>query len=115
MQVFRAVVTTVGVAAVGGGGVFGQGTFMTAGCLYEECSGANPPQRVFCTGFIVAAADATSIAPGIDGVSACMPEWASAGQVEDVVVQYLRGHPADRDVAAAPVVAVSLSLAWPCP
>jgi Rap1a immunity proteins len=45
----------------------------------------------------------------------CMPSQAEDGQVRDVVVKYLVGHPEKRDLRAAQIVLAALVETWKCP
>ena len=45
----------------------------------------------------------------------CFPEEVTRQQTMDVVVTYLKAHPADRHKRAAILVGVALKEAWPCP
>jgi hypothetical protein len=67
--------------------------------------------REFAMGYIVGVADAASAEHLY-----CIPlDGAAAGQVRDVVLNYLAEKPEARHYQAAPLVRTALATAWPCP
>jgi hypothetical protein len=68
---------------------------------------------MFCLGYIDGVADALD-KNIINGYKACVPDGVTAGQLQDVVVQYLRLNPADRHFLAFGLVADAISKAFPC-
>lgn len=65
-------------------------------------------KRSVALGYILGVAD------GLDGQEVCVQRSVQAGQVRDVVHQWLRDNPALRHLPAAAIVAGSLSRVWPC-
>ena len=59
-------------------------------------------------GYIMGVADA------IDTITVCSPNNATAGQMLDIVKQYMDAYPALRHNTADLIVARALSRVWPC-
>ena len=86
-------------------GDFYSGNDLSAKCTAPEGS----LDRVYCLGIMAGLADAFET----DGTT-CLPKNSSVGQVNDVVTDYLRSHPADRHRAAAVLGRLALREAFPC-
>lgn len=94
--------------------------------LYGECTGETTLQ-VACINFVVGAVKGyqlgyrtSSTHAAIEGVSVditfCIPPGVvTAGQMMDVVVQYLRARPDRRHLSAAILVIDAMDFAFPCP
>jgi hypothetical protein len=84
---------------------FRGGNTLLQDCTYQNIS--------FCYGYV----DAVTEALGqntINGYEACVPGNVVAGQMYDIVVQYLRKNPADRHLLAVGSVADAIPKAFPC-
>lgn len=81
--------------------------------LLIACTAAPGVQQGYCYGYINAIADATSNNT-IDGFKACIPQQVQVEQLRDVVIQYLRNHPAERHYSVLGLVAKALAGAFPC-
>jgi hypothetical protein len=86
--------------------------------LYAECT--NQAFYVGCLGYIEGINDAMAMiefaghSEGLVGYKRCLSARVSAGQLGDVVVQFLAAHPANRHLPAANLVAQALSEAFSC-
>jgi len=66
-------------------------------------------------GFVVGVADTWNGQAGAkSGCMFCLPKNVKAGQLADVVLEYLRANPADRHYSAGGLVQASLDSAFPC-
>ena len=69
----------------------------------------------YCLAWMQLAADNGRSLKGIaPELGACLPQDVDAAQLRDVAVDYLRKHPKDRHMAAAPLVAEAFEEVWPC-
>ena len=84
------------------------GEFMSGNDLYGHCSSAVYVDRGICHGYVIGVVDILSQRV------ICVPDDATAGQAEDIVRQWLEGHPEVRHLAAEGLVALALSEAFPC-
>ena len=87
--------------------------------LLTLCESADPYERGTCYGVIAGASDmlggVSARGGNYAGFRACQPPSITAGQALDVVVKFLRAHPADRRLAAVSVAAKALAEEFPCP
>jgi hypothetical protein len=96
--------------------------FETGNDLYAACNSADPFGRGRCMGYVEAINDAMAmpmrqqeIPTGDFGqFRRCIPGNPTAGQMKDVVVQYLQKNPANRHQSAARLAARALMEAYPC-
>ena len=66
-------------------------------------------------GFVVGVADTWNGQAGAkSGYMFCLPKNVKAGQLVDVVLEYLRTNPADRHYSAGSLVQASFDSAFPC-
>lgn len=92
-------------------------SFLKGSDLYLKCMAQD---QAVCFGYIEGVADmieslSRDDGPGLLGFTACLRPEVNAGQVKDVVVQFLFGHAKDRDqYTANTMVAAALSDAFPC-
>ena len=92
------------------------GGFEGGNSLYASC--ASPTGTVkwsACLGYVEGIADAMG-GNAINGYTACLPlqSGVTAGQIRDVVKQYLALHPEERHKGAVGMVAHALEDAFPC-
>jgi len=73
--------------------------------LYDSCTSDNLFKAASCLNYVIGALDGN---PSIK-----TPASATRGQVRDVVVKYLKDHPADRDLPAGFLVYLAVRDAWP--
>jgi Rap1a immunity proteins len=81
--------------------------------LLDECTSLAFERKMFCLGYIDAISDAMQHQP-VNGFEGCVSTAVGAGQVQDIVVDFLHEHPADRHLAAEGTVARAISEAFPC-
>jgi Rap1a immunity proteins len=87
--------------------------FLNGNQLYERCN--NAMGKLTCLGYVVGIADAILADGAVSGWKACIPvDKVSAGQLFNVVTQYLASHPEVRFLSAVSVVAGALHEAFPC-
>src|SRR6267154_762115 len=84
-----------------------EATFSDGSQLYESCVSATASalefQRGYCVGFVEGTASTTDMA--------CFPAGVKLRQVIDVVIDYLREHPENRQGAANRIVQIAISKA----
>ena len=83
------------------------GTFWDGNKLHSKLNGSIFEQGQ-ALGYIMGAADA------MDSVVVCAPLNATAGQMQDMVKNYLENYPAVRHLAADSLIGVVLGRVWPC-
>ena len=83
------------------------GSFWDGNKLYNKLNGSIFEQGQ-ALGYIMGAADA------MDTVVVCAPLNATAGQMQDMVKNYLENYPAVRHLAADSLISVVLGRVWPC-
>ena len=83
------------------------GTFWDGNKLLSKLNGSIFEQGQ-ALGYIMGAADA------MDTVVVCAPLNATAGQMQDMVKNYLDNYPAVRHLAADSIISVVLGRVWPC-
>lgn len=76
--------------------------------LHQRLNGSATEQWV-ALGYVTGVADA------LLGVTHCAPEGVTAGQVRDMVRNYLENTPAVRHFSADTLVSRVLKTTWPCP
>jgi hypothetical protein len=89
------------------------GTFLDGNELLPLCQSAKPGDYTQCVGFVEAVADVLDTGE-INGWRACIPARASADQVKDVAVRFIRERPELQHNRAIDLVAKALSEAFPC-
>ena len=93
----------------------GFASFQNGNTLWADCNGKADDWFIkgYCAGYISSISDALD-GNAIDGYRACLPNGVTIGQVQDVVVKWLRAHPEKRHFQAAGLVAQALEDAFPC-
>lgn len=76
--------------------------------LYEKLNSSSYFEQGTAMGYIMGVSDV-----GL-GVLHCAPATATAGQLQDMVTQYLRIYPERRTKTADSLVIDTLKAAWPC-
>jgi hypothetical protein len=89
---------------------FAAASFKSGNELLQECT--EPPVSL-CFGYIEAVTDAL-VRNSLNGYEACVPQEVTVGQLQNIVVQYLRQDPRDRHLGAIGLVAHAISNAFPC-
>ena len=86
----------------------------TGNQLLELCTATDPAFQNACSFYIAGVHDtmvaAESFGQGVMGSRVCV----GPGQLVDIVVRSLRENPEHRHTAAAPLVAMAISKAFPC-
>lgn len=87
--------------------------FKNGNDLHRDCAHKDDYIEGVCLGYVIAIADVLASNP-LYGFSACIPSNATAGQLMDVVRQWLNNNPQERHYTANSIVALALSDAFPC-
>jgi hypothetical protein len=93
----------------------------TGNGLLEICTNLDERAQSLCTGYITGVADAFEVYPpgnNCKSVAAsffCLLEGVTNGQVKDVVIEYLKSHPATRHELSLGLIVNAFKAAWPCP
>ena len=83
------------------------GTFWDGNTLYNKLNGSTMEQMQ-ALGYIMGAADA------LDTATICAPLNVTAGQINDMMKNYLENYPAVRHLPADSIINVVLGRMWPC-
>ena len=75
--------------------------------LYSEMTG-NQYERMASIGYVMGVSDA------LMGITFCGPSTITAGQVYDMIRQYLEMYPANRHNSGDRIINQVLKTAWPC-
>jgi Rap1a immunity proteins len=84
------------------------GAFYSGNELFETCK-RNP---AVCLGYVSGSFDAIG---GEWGGRTCPPKEVTNVQIRDVVMKFLTDHSEHRHFSAAALIAIALSVAFPCP
>ena len=115
------------------GGVLGappsaHADYITGNDLYRYCKPAQTDaakdlKETYCVAYITGVHDGAEASGSLLTYMAerdepfrlmCVPQGVEAGQLRDIVVQYLEDHPADRNLGAGLIVMSALLEAYPC-
>ena len=83
------------------------GSFWDGNKLYSKLRGETMEQMQ-ALGYIMGAADA------FDTATVCAPLNVTAGQINDMIKNYLENYPAVRHLAADSLISLVLGRMWPC-
>jgi hypothetical protein len=86
-----------------------QASFVSGNDLFKHLTDNNYFSQGYAMGYILGVSDVFS------GDSHCMPQGVTAGQVRDVVKNFLEVSPEIRHRPADVIVHVILRSTWPCP
>ena len=127
-MIFKVSLFAVGALALAVHAAPARAEFVDGNQLYRWCTTAESDgirhfqSQASCISFITGAADTIRSADrwaewkGRPKLAiACLPANVEVGQIEDVVVAYLRNNPADRHHPAAAVAIEAMNSAYPCP
>jgi hypothetical protein len=81
--------------------------FESGNQLLEQMNGSNI-EKMYAMGYVVGAADA------MNNAVFCLPKSATAGQVNDIIKNYLTNVPQDRHFSADSIIAKVFATAFPC-
>jgi hypothetical protein len=84
--------------------------------LLEACTSRQPLQGAMCIGYIRGVIDGENMMGTALNKKplVCLSEGVTLGQVEDVVVKYLKDNPAERNKPSAGLIGIAAATAWPC-
>lgn len=83
--------------------------------FYETCR--DRATQIACTAFVAGVSEGVEMQHEFGGGRAklfCKPQQATFGQMVDIYIQYLRTHPEQRHMSAAPLVVLALVDKFPC-
>lgn len=89
---------------------FGTGADLLAWCEDPQGSGF---AEMYCVGYVTGIADVLE-RNDVNGLVACVPDDAVAGDLVERALAYLRAHPDRLGFGAAGLVADALATAYPC-
>lgn len=82
--------------------------FLDGNKLHSYLTSESTTQRAVGVGYVMGVADS------MHGAAYCPPETVTAGQMRDMVSNYLANVPADRHLSADSIVSKVLKSVWPC-
>jgi Rap1a immunity proteins len=84
--------------------------------LLEACTSRQPLQGAMCIGYIRGVIDGENMMGTALNKRplVCLPQGVTLGQVEDVIVKYLKDNPAERNKPSAGLIGIAAASAWPC-
>ena len=93
---------------------FGEGLGDTGNILVEDCKA--PDRASMCLEYVVGVLDGWTLALDTSHRTnkICVPENATAGQLQKVVIKYGDNHPEELHFKASEFVLVALGSAFPC-
>ena len=86
----------------------------TGSWLLQKCQSSNLAEQSFCLGYISAGFAGMQVLLLVNDTDFCVPDPVTQGQMQDVVVDYLRRHPKDRHKSAVVLIGSAIADAWPC-
>ena len=111
----KAILLAVGFCVASSAFAFATSSTTNGNKLYEYCGeGQADLNWGYCVGYIVGISDAMAAGGSVNGFTACFPPGITTWQIRDVAINFLKNNPADRNDAAAGLVAASIAEAWPC-
>lgn len=81
--------------------------FMTGNTLYRDMQ-SDVMDQMMALGYVLGAADA------VINVTVCPPAGVKAGQVYDIIKNFLEANPSIRHYSADVIVKTRLEAVWPC-
>jgi hypothetical protein len=84
--------------------------------LLEACTSRQAVPGAMCIGYIRGVIDGENLMGTALNKKpfVCLSEGVTLGQVEEVVVKYLRENPAERNKPSAGLIGIAAASAWPC-
>ena len=89
--------------------------------LYGACNSPVVEMRYYCTVYIEGAADSFVFADSMYTYAGhlphafCLPSQVSYGELSDVLLRYMAGHPSERTYSSPMIMGRAFHLAFPCP
>jgi len=94
---------------------FTNGNELYGQCQAEKTDPVYYQKHANCLSYISGVSDATEgPAKGMFGITFCLPDNVTQGQIADVVKKWLSDNPQDRHFTASWLVVAALAGAWPC-
>ncbi len=90
------------------------GYFWTGNNLLRVCNASLEVCLAYVAGVVDAAAAANALTGSFAGFKICIRGAVSVNQAKDVILNYLRAHPEQRDANAASIAAYALQRAFHC-
>jgi hypothetical protein len=95
------------------------GLYLSGNDLYSDCLVPKDNPVYFsrterCTGFITGVVDATEGLRSLQNQPYCVPSDVTLGQLNEVVINYLKLHSETRNLAASALVIAALADTWHC-
>jgi hypothetical protein len=94
------------------------GYYYDGNALYDMCRSTDSSigymERARCLGYILGVSDTLDSARDNNRLSACVPPGVQAGQLNDIVLMYLRNNPALRSMEANLLVVMAIGDAFGC-
>lgn len=88
--------------------------FETGNSIYSLCEAKEVWKRATCHSYIIGVFDARWSEGKSAALPTCPPKGITRKQVQDVVLAWLKDHPANRHEDASILIHVALFKAWPC-
>ncbi len=85
-----------------------QAEFFNGNDLLGKMQSSDLTDRMVALGYVMGVFDATR------SIAHCPPDSITAGQVRDMVRQYMEGNPSTRHIVADVLVVGTLKQSWPC-
>jgi hypothetical protein len=86
----------------------------TGNDLLKLCTSASANDQGFCIGYSVGVFEEIRLINVLRKTPDCVPAGVTYGQVEDVIIKYLKDNPADRNAAAVFLTTAAIGEAWKC-
>lgn len=80
--------------------------------VLELCTA--PQGLKVCIAYVAGIVDSMAGGNAVAGYRICLPERVVTGQLVDITTNYLKGHPGERHLSGASLVAAAVSGAFPC-
>lgn len=82
--------------------------FITGNQLLDRMNAETSNTRMYALGYVIGVVDS------MNGYAFCLPSAATAGQINDMMRNYLNNTPAERHLPADVVIVQALGGAFPC-
>lgn len=82
--------------------------FESGNTLLSKLDSSTIADRMFALGYVIGVVDAYM------NVSVCPPQGVTAGQINDMVRNYISNNPATRNRSADLLISEALKQVWPC-
>src|ERR1700722_8392144 len=89
--------------------------FMSGNDLLQACAAADTYSQGMCNGYLEGVLDLQTQVRDASKLDPCLPTGIDGEKIKNVVVQYLRPHPAIRAYPAGALVTTAIAANWACP